>query len=100
MRPMRLILAGVVACLALVCLASLQFVAAQPTGAGRIIPPLGQTVKVVHTGMGSQFTGQLVAQDRDWLVVKVGEAKFWVSRPQVVYIQHPAPIVAPPPPAE
>jgi hypothetical protein len=65
-----------------------------------VTPLLGQTVNIIHTGMGSQLTGQLVTLDRDWLVVKVGEARFWVSRPQVVYIQHPAPEVAAPPPTE
>src|SRR3954466_4604370 len=109
MSRMRSLSVGVFAGIAIAALVFLQVGAAQqkagppappPPVALPVTPPLGETVNIVHTGMGSQLTGQLVAQDRDWLVVKVGEAQFWVSRPQVVYIQHPAPKVAPPPPAE
>lgn len=108
MPRMRSLSVAVLAGIAITALVFLQVGAAeqkagppapQPRGAVPVTPPLGQTVNIVHTGMGSQLTGQLVALDRDWLVVKVGDAKFWVSRLQVVYIQHPAPEVAPAPPA-
>jgi hypothetical protein len=106
---MRSLAAGVLAGIAIAALAFLQVRSAEqtvgarapePPGGVSVTPLLGETVNIVHTGDGSQLTGQLLSVDQNWLVVKVGEAKFWVSRPQVVYIQYPAPKVPILPPAE
>ncbi len=99
MRRTRSLLVFALAGIALASLAFLQLGAAEQKEPEAISVPLGEKVIVAHTGMGSLLTGHLVAQDRDWLVLKNGDSKFWVSRPQIVYLQHPAPTVAPPPPA-
>jgi hypothetical protein len=99
MSRMRTLAVGALAGIALASLAFFQLGAAEPNRPETTSPPLGQRVVVAHTGAGSQLTGRLVAQDADWLMVEVGEYKFWVSRRQVVYIQHPAPTDPPPIPA-
>jgi hypothetical protein len=99
MRFVRLASVVFIACLAVLAFASSQIATAQQQRVEPVTLPVGETVNVVHTGMGSQLTGQLIAQDRDWLVVKVGAAKLWVSRLQVVYVEHPISVVPPPAPA-
>src|SRR4051812_16944840 len=97
---------GAVAGIALAALLSLQLGATQQQEeeepqqkqAEPMLLPLGERVSI-RDGTGSELTGQLVAQDRDWLVVKageVGETTFWLSRSQVVYVRHPATEVAAP----
>jgi len=96
MSRRRSLFVGALAGIGLASLAFFQLGAAEQKRPEATGLPLGQSVVVAHTGSGSQLTGKLVAQDADWFVLEIGEAKFWVSRQQVVYIQHPVPPVAPP----
>jgi hypothetical protein len=97
MRFVRLTSVAFIACLAVLAIASSQIATAQQKKVEPVTLPVGETVNLVHTGMGSQLTGQLIAQVRDWLVVKVGTVKLWVSRLQVVYVEHPARAATPVP---
>jgi hypothetical protein len=86
----RSLFAGGLAGIVVAFLAILQLGAAeqQEPQVGNL--PLGEKVLVFCTG-GVNFVGPLVAHDSDWLVLSRGESKVWLSKPQIVSVQHPVP---------